>query len=152
METRLAEPVRRGGQYLNFRVARRDFAIQASLVRGILSVRDLEPVAPSPSLSQFFGEWTCGFVTLRGSDVPVIDLRGRLNLPHATHGRHPCIVVVEVGTSSGPRLAGFIADRVSEIVYVPEGQFADGELRSGASLRRLLDPDLLLAPAVSLNP
>ena len=132
------------GQYLTFRVARHDFAIEAALVRGILPAGDLQPAVPSPNLYQFFGPWTCGFATLRGKDVPVIDLRARLNLPQATYGRHPCIVVLEIGSVEGPRLIGFVADHVSQIIYAHDRDFSFGKLYRGRKTRRVLDPALLL--------
>jgi chemotaxis signal transduction protein len=138
------------GRYLTFRVARIDFAIEAACLRGILPARDLEPVAPSPSLTRRCGEWTCGFASIfasfRGRDIPVVDLRGRLNLPHGTHGRHPCIIVVEIATPQGGSiLAGFIADRIGNVVHPRERDFVHGKLRfSGRSLR-VLNPEVLLA-------
>lgn len=146
METRAPEPVTGAGQYLTFRVARERFALDAARLRGILPVRDLEPVAPSPDLYRFFGEWICGFTSLRGQDIAVIDLRGRLKLPHATHGRHPCIIVVEIETPNGQRMAGFIADRVSEVVYARGRDVSDGKLVVRGRSRLMLDPDLLLNP------
>jgi chemotaxis signal transduction protein len=135
------------GQYLTFRVARTDFAIQAVHLRGILQGTDLQPAAPSPRLSSAFGEWTCGFASLRGRDIPVVDLRGQLNLPHGTHGRHPCIIVVEIAAVDGPRLLGFIADRVANMIHVRERErdFVHGKLRFGGRTLRVLDPDILVA-------
>jgi chemotaxis signal transduction protein len=133
------------GQYLIFRVARSDFAIDAALIRGILPAHELQPAVPSPSLYRFFGPWTCGFASLRGQEFPVIDLRGRLNLPHAMHGRHPCIVAIETGTPEGPRLAGFIADHVSQVVYARDRDLSFGKLYRGRRSRCVLDPAVLLA-------
>ena len=144
METRAAEPVPGAGQYLTFRVARERFAVTAARVRGILPVRDLEPVAPSPDLYRHFGEWICGFASLNGQDVAVVDLRGRLRLPHATHGRHPSIIVVEIDTPQGPRLTGFIADRVSEVFHARERDVSAGKLHVRGRTRRVLDPNSLL--------
>lgn len=154
METRQTEAVSRVGQYLTFRVARIDFAIEASRLRGILAARGLEPVAPSPSLTRFFGECMCGFASLRGRDIPVVDLRARLNLPHGTHGRHPCIIVVEIGTADGPRLLGFIADRVSNMIHARERDCIHGKLDFGGRTLRVLDPELLFAigPAPAVTP
>lgn len=132
-------------QYLPFRVARHDFALPAACLRAVLPARELEPVAPSPSFTRFFGEWTCGFVIIRGRDVPVVDLRVRLNLTHGTRGRYPCIVVVEIATEDGPRLAGFLADRVAGIVHARERDVVHGKLRFGGRSLRVFDPELLLA-------
>jgi chemotaxis signal transduction protein len=105
----------------------------------------MQPVVPSPNLYRLFGQWICGFTTLRGQEIPVVDLRGRLALPHATHGRHPCIVVVETGTPDVPRLAGFVADHVSTLLYARDRDFSFGKLYRGGRSRQVLDPTLLRA-------
>jgi purine-binding chemotaxis protein CheW len=134
-----------GGQYLTFRVAGHDFAVEAALVRGMLPACELQPVVPSPNLYRLFGQWICGFTRLRGQEIPVVDLRGRLALAHATHGRHPCIVVVEVGTADVPRLAGFVADRVSTLIYARDRDFSFGKMYRGRRPRQVFDPGLLVA-------
>ncbi len=141
----------REGQYLTFRVARRDFAMEASCVRGILPARELVPVdTSSPILVRTFSQWLIGFATLRGRDFPVIDLCAKLRLPHAAHGRQPYIVAVEVNSSDGPRLAGFIADRVCEVVRARQRNFHLGKLRLAGRPRLVLDPESLFTAEVTL--
>ncbi len=111
--------------------------MEASCVRGILPARELAPVGTS-------SQWLIGFATLRGCNFPVIDLRAKLGLPHGTRGRQPYIVAVEVKTCDGPRLAGFIADRVCEVVQARERNFHLGKLRLVGRPRLVLDPDILL--------
>jgi chemotaxis signal transduction protein len=143
------------GKYLTFRVAAHDFAMDASSVRAILPARELSPLERSivdagPLLGAFgnatpLQKWTCGFAALKGRDFPVIDLRAKLGLPSGSVGRMPCIVVVEVASPLGPQLAGFIADRVSEVVHARERDFSGGKLRSKGRPRQVLDPGILLS-------
>jgi len=141
------------GKYLTFRIASHDFAMDASQVRAILPARELAPLMDAGPLLGAFGDaaplekWTCGFAALQGRDFPVIDLRAKLGLPGGTLGRLPCIVVVEVASRMGPQLAGFIADRVSEIVPARERDFSRGKLRSKGRPRQVLDPGILLSDA-----
>lgn len=117
----------------------------ASSVRGVLPAREMERLdVLTPALLQYFGPFTCGFATLRGTEFPVVDLRARLGLPHASHGRQACIVVVEAAAGAGPRLVGFIADRVSAVVRVRERDFSGPKLRLSGRLRDVLIPDVLL--------
>jgi chemotaxis signal transduction protein len=145
----------RAGQYITFRVARQDFAMEASCVRGILPARELVPVGLlNPELTRcfsqpYFSQWMSGFASLSGRDFPVIDLRAKLGLTHATHGRQPYIVVVEIKTADGPRLVGFIADRVCELVQARDRDFHLGKLRLAGRPRQVLDPDSLLADSAS---
>ena len=132
------------GKYLTFRVARQDFAMDAARVRGILPIQEL--VAPETLHS-----WLRGFAALGGRDFPVVDLRSKLGLAHASGGRQPCIVVVEVIAANGRRLAGFIADRVSDVVQLRERDVRNGMTRARGRPRRVLDPDQILTEAELLN-
>jgi len=120
--------------------------MDADLVRGILSAREMIPLKRNEEFERLSKSdpWTCGFAALKGRDFPVLDLRAKLGLPHGTHGRTPCIVVVELEGMHGPQLVGFIADRVSEIVQARERDFSRGKLRNGGRPRAVLNPNVLL--------
>jgi chemotaxis signal transduction protein len=143
------------GQYLTFRVARQDFAMLTSRVRGILPAHDMIPIeapqsanggpgttnsGPGPNNSGMI----CGVASLRGRDFPVVDLRGKLGIAHGSHGRQPCVIVVEVEIGSGARLLGFVADRISEVLMLRDRDFRNGSVRLNGRARRVLDPDLIL--------
>ena len=136
--------------YLAFRIARQDFALDARRVRGILPARELTPFenAEIPFGAEPF---TCGIATLNGRDFPVIDLRAKLKIPHGSHGRQPCIVVVEAPSAHGPQLAGFVADRVSEIIHTREHDLSRGKLRVAGRTREILDPSVLLCAPLRIT-
>jgi purine-binding chemotaxis protein CheW len=122
-------------QFITFRVARQDFAIDATRIRGLLPLHEM-------TLLERPNEWVCGITSIRGHDFPVVDLRGKLGILPGSHGRLPCVMVVE---AAGARLIGFIADRVSEVIDLRECDFQDGHVRVGGRTRRLLDPDQILS-------
>jgi hypothetical protein len=131
--------------------------MEASCVRGILPLRELAPIGtPSPVLADYlstnFGKWIRGFATMRGSDFPVIDWGAKLGLPQAKHGRQSYIVAVEIETAGGPRLAGFIADHICEVVQARHRDFHLGKLRLTGRPRWVLDRDSLLAGDYPLIP
>jgi chemotaxis signal transduction protein len=148
------------GEYLTFRVARQDFAMLTSRVRGILPAREMIHIdAPEFSTSRpafVTAEFSnsapgfsnsamiCGVASLRGRDFPVVDLRGKLGIAHGSHGRQPCLIVVEAGSGSGARLIGFVADRISEVLMLRDRDFRKGSVRVNGRSRRVLDPDLIL--------
>ena len=137
---------RRPSQYLTFRISRLDFAMDARQVRGIVPAREMQKVeSPGAGLVRFFGRWMCGFASIRGRDFPVIDVRAKLGLPLGRRGRQPCIVAVELPTPDGPRLAGFLADGVSEVVHVRDRDIHHGKLRLGGRPRMLFDPEILIS-------
>jgi chemotaxis signal transduction protein len=51
---------------------------------------------------------------------------------------------VAVAAAGGDRLAGFVADRVSEVVNLRERDLRDNTVRIKGRLRRLLDPEQIL--------
>jgi chemotaxis signal transduction protein len=131
---------RAGGfkNYLTFRVARQDFAIDAGRVRGILPLDDLVAVPRTrPSFA--------GIASLDGQPLPVFNLHVKLRLPHASQGSQRRIIVIAIGSGEGRRLAGFIADRVSDVVIYRERELSHGALRGNGRPRRLLDPDQVVS-------
>ena len=131
-----ALPAYKAGKYLTLRVARQDFAVSADCVRGILPVHEMVALeAPH--------NFVCGFAAVGGRDFPVLDLRAKLDIPHGSHGREPFIIVVE----TGGRLAGFIADRISEVLELRSRDFRNGAVRGHGRPRRILDPDQIMTAA-----
>jgi len=109
----------RAGKYLTFRIAKREFAIDASRVRAIVPFD--HPV-----------------------DFPVIDLRNKLGLPVGLGGRNPCIIVIETDTPFSR--AGFLVDGVSDLITARERDYSHGKLRMGGRPRRVIDADSILNP------
>lgn len=106
-------------EFLPFRIAGRDFVVDASRVRAIVP---------------FEGH---------RHDVPIFDLRERLGLPPVFYGQQPLLVVVETKVSDSG-LAGFAADYVSDLIAGSPKDCRNGRLR--APRRRpkwILDPDSL---------
>jgi len=127
------DTVHKAGKYLTFRVARQDFAMDTVFIRGILSVHQLTEAEASH-------QWICGFAMVGGRDFPVVDLRAKLGIAHGTHGREPFIIAVD----TGERLAGFIADRVSEVLDLRARDFRNGTVRTQGRARRVLEPGQIM--------
>jgi chemotaxis signal transduction protein len=111
-------------------------------VRGILPAHEMIPFDSEefPNRGSI-----CGVASLRGRDLPVIDLRGKMGIAHGTHGRQPCVIVVEVGIDSAPRLFGFVADRISEVLRLRDRDFKNGSARVNGRARRILDPESIFS-------
>jgi purine-binding chemotaxis protein CheW len=123
--------------YLTFRVARQDLAMEAACIRGILPLTDLEPAATG-------GSGLLGITSLKGQVVSVIDLRSRLQLPHASQGSQPKIVVLQLTTGTRQHLLGFVADRISDVVVYRDRDLRSGALRGKGRPRKLVDFDQLV--------
>jgi chemotaxis signal transduction protein len=107
-------------EYLPFRIAGRDFVVDATRVRAIVP---------------FEG---------RHHGIPVFDLRERLGLPPVFYGQRPFLVVVETNASESG-LAGFAADYVSDLITGSPKDCRNGKLRAARGRPKwILDPDSLL--------
>jgi len=79
-----------------------------------------------------------GVVHFSGRPVVVVDLRLRLNLTAKNQGAQPQIVVVE---AAGGHLAGFIADRVANVLRYRSRDLRHGVLHGAGRRRQLVDVD-----------
>src|SRR5580700_150147 len=59
-----------------------------------------------------------GVLNLRGSIVPVVDLRMRFELERAEYTKITVIIVLSVNSSAGRREVGVVVDGVSDVVDV----------------------------------
>jgi purine-binding chemotaxis protein CheW len=109
-------------QYLTFAVATEEYAIEILRVREILVYSPLTRVPRAP-------EFIAGVMNLRGSVVPVVDLRIKLGLPPTVITGTTCVVIVDIGgengrTESGSRGAtvGLLADDVRQVMDLAAGE------------------------------
>jgi chemotaxis signal transduction protein len=145
----LADTAFRPGQYLTFRLAGQDFAVEANRVRGILPVHEMVMLAETLQCSP---AWAEGVASLSGRDFLVIDLRRKLKLLAPARGRDPMIVVLEYTAPQGLQLVGFVADRVSGLVQARERDYRRGKLHTAGRPRRVLDPDAIAERHVGRTP
>jgi len=102
-------------QYLTFRLGREVFATDVARVREVL---DLTPITAIPRMPEFMS----GVINLRGSVVPVVDLRLCLEMAKTENTRNTCIVVVEVLLDNEPTIIGALADSVEEVLDLEPDQ------------------------------
>jgi len=95
-------------QYVTLGIERETFAVEVDVVREIL---DMRPISWVPNAPAFM----LGMIDVRGTAVPVIDLRVKLGLPPAAPTEHTRIIVLEVRFGDRLRLMGLVADRVFEV-------------------------------------
>ncbi|MBF0561279.1 MAG: chemotaxis protein CheW [Alphaproteobacteria bacterium] len=103
-----ATTVREATQYVTLGLDRELFAVEVARVREIL---DMQPVSRIPYAPSF----VTGMIDVRGSGVPVIDLRIKLGLPPVPPTEQTRIIVLEIGDGGRTRLMGLMADRVFEV-------------------------------------
>ncbi len=119
----------RAGKYLTFDLASEQYGIGILQVREIIGLMEITAVPHTPSYIK-------GVINLRGSVIPVLDLRTKFNMEPAEYNDRTCIIVVEVQGESATVLVGMIVDSVSEVLNItaeeiePPPSFGGGELES----------------------
>ncbi len=101
-------------QYLTFTLSDEVFAIDVVKVREILEFTSISKVPQTP-------EFMRGVINLRGSVVPVIDLRLNFGMACTEQTVNTCIIVVEVNLDGENIVLGALADSVQEVVEMEPG-------------------------------
>jgi purine-binding chemotaxis protein CheW len=81
-------------------------------IRGFTAVTKI-PHAPAHVL---------GVLNLRGSIVPIVDLRMRFELERADYNAVTVIIVLSIQSANGRRDFGVVVDGVSDVVDVPQAE------------------------------
>jgi len=95
-------------QYLTFKLADEIFGVDVAKVREILELTTITRMPQMP-------EYVCGVINLRGSVVPVIDLKLKLGMAATARTVNTCIVLVEVRRDEETIVLGALADSVQEV-------------------------------------
>ena len=102
-------------QYLTFKLADEIFAFDVAKVREILELVSITKVPQTP-------DYMRGVINLRGSVVPVIDLRLSFGMQSSEQTVNTCIIVVEVSLDGETIVLGILADSVQEVVEMEPNQ------------------------------
>ncbi len=96
-------------QYITFRLGDELFAINVSQVREVLELTQITKVPTAPAYMR-------GVVNVRGSAIPVVDLRMKFGLPRVTDTVNTRVVVLELDIDGEETVLGGIADSVHEVI------------------------------------
>jgi purine-binding chemotaxis protein CheW len=102
-------------QYLTFKLGDEIFALDVAKVREILDFTTVTKVPRTPDFMR-------GVINLRGSVVPVVDMRLKFGMSATEKTVNTCIVVVEVGLEGETIILGALADSVQEVIELEPDQ------------------------------
>lgn len=136
-----------GNQYLTFRLADEEYGLEILRVQEIKGYSRITPLPNTPVEIK-------GVMNLRGTVVPIIDLRARFGLQQTDYDRFTVIIVVTIGT----KIVGLVVDAVSDVLNVGQNEmapapdlgagvdtsFMKGMARTGDRLITLLNVDRLV--------
>lgn len=97
--------------YLTFKLGAEVFALEVSKVREVLDFTTITKIPRTP-------EFLRGVINLRGSVVPVVDLRLGFGLDSVEPTVNTCIIVVEVVMAQETIIVGALADAVEEVIDI----------------------------------
>ncbi len=96
-------------QYLTFRLGDEVFALDIAQVREVLDYTSITRVPRTPDFMR-------GVINLRGSVVPVVDMRLKFGMPKTERTINTCIIIVEIKAEDESVLLGALADSVQEVI------------------------------------
>jgi purine-binding chemotaxis protein CheW len=138
------------GQYLTFTLGQEEYGIEILVVQEIRGYAAVTPVPNTPRHVR-------GVMNLRGTIIPVIDLRRLFGLAEVEYSRFNVIVVVTVGS----KVMGVLVDAVSDVLTLPPeniqppdfgeagGGAVSGLAQAGDKVVLLLDIDRVLGGAAT---
>jgi len=113
--------------YLTFKLGEEVFAVDVYQVREVL---DLSPITKVPQSPDFMR----GVINVRGSVVPVMDMRTKFGMPPVENTVYTRVVVMEVMVDGEEIVLGAIADSVHEVLELEPDQI-EAPPEIGAGLR-----------------
>jgi purine-binding chemotaxis protein CheW len=102
-------------QYLTFRLEDELFALDIGKVREVLDFTSVTKVPQTP-------DYMRGVINLRGSVVPVVDLRLKFGMTIAEKTVNTCVIIVEVELGGEKVVMGAMADAVQEVLDLEPDQ------------------------------
>ena len=100
-------------QYLTFMLSGETYGINILDIKEIIEYGNLTPVPMMP-------EFIAGVINLRGSVVPIINLKLRFGGNTTEIGKRTSIVIIEVGNNDRKNEIGIIVDIVNEVIELAE--------------------------------
>jgi purine-binding chemotaxis protein CheW len=101
--------------YLTFKLGAEVFALEVRKVREVLDFTAITKIPRTPDFLR-------GVINLRGSVVPVVDLRLGFGLEPVEPTVNTCIIVVEVAIEGETIVVGALADAVEEVIDIDAAQ------------------------------
>lgn len=108
------------GKYLTFFTDNQLFGVPIADVVQIVGMQDITNVPEFPHYAK-------GIIDLRGTIIPVIDIRLRLNKAEKEYDERTCIIVTQIDTA----VIGFIVDAVDAVTDISENNISPPPVVSG---------------------
>ncbi len=101
-----------GNQFLTFRLLDEEYGVDILQVQEIKNYSHITPIPNTPT-------YVKGAMNLRGTVVPIVDLRIKFDMPEAEYTQYTVIIVVMINE----RVVGMVVDAVSDVLNVGKEDF-----------------------------
>lgn len=107
-------------QYLTFKLENDTYAINVISVREVmkLKLKDMTKIPKTPDYHK-------GVISVRGSVVPVIDMRVKFNIVNQEITSESSIIVLEIPINGKKTILGILTDSVKEVIDLDRDQIVD---------------------------
>ena len=102
-------------QYLTFKLEDEVFALDIAKVREVLDFTSIAKVPQTP-------DFMLGVINLRGTVVPVVDMRLKFAMTRAETTVNTCIIIVEIEIDGENTVLGALVDSVQEVMDLDPDQ------------------------------
>src|SRR6478752_6124126 len=123
-------------EMLVFKLGSEEYGVDILKVQEIRGYEKVTPIPRSP-------DYLKGVVNLRGTIVPVIDLRIRFGMPDPAYDSLTVVIVLRIAG----RVVGAVVDAVSDVV-----RLAENEIREAPKLGAMVDSSYLSGVATQGDP
>lgn len=115
-------------EYLTFRLDQEEYGIDILKVQEIRGYEAPTRIANAPPFLK-------GVVNLRGTIVPIVDMRLKFNCANAEYSSFTVVIILNLGT----RIVGIVVDSVSDVMELPAGS-----IRPAPDVESGLDGDCIV--------
>lgn len=105
-------------QYLTFIMAGEEYGMDILAVQEIRGWEDATAIPNAPPFVK-------GAINLRGTIVPIIDLRLRFGISSVAYSPLTVVIVVSVEVNEQPKVMGIVVDAVSDVYSISEEKAKD---------------------------
>jgi purine-binding chemotaxis protein CheW len=102
-------------QYLTFKLSDEVYALDIAKVREVLDFTAITKVPRTPGFMR-------GVINLRGTVVPVVDLRLKFAMTRTEKTVNTCIIITEVNVDNETAVLGILSDSVQEVMDLDPSQ------------------------------
>ncbi len=108
-------------EYLSFRLGTEEYAIDILQVREIRAHEPVTRIANAPAFIK-------GVINLRGSIVPIVDMRLKFGLGEADYDRFTVVIILNIAK----RVMGIVVDAVCDVVALSAEEVRPAPVLGGA--------------------